>query len=85
MYISIHVGVRMIQKQKSPRNRKANMYKTCLKEDLKNEPRMDRGKENPRKRNAESDENRSPEAPKIQKMKVRRGSRDNFFIFRPMY
>ena len=31
-----------------------------------------------RKRNAESDENRRSEDPKIQKMKVQRGSWDNF-------
>ena len=53
MYISIHFGVRMIQKKKSPRIRKANMYKTCWKEDLKNEPGMDNGNENPRKQSFE--------------------------------
>ena len=37
-----------------------------------------------RKRNAESDENRRPEAPKIEKMKVRRGSWDTFLNLRPM-
>ena len=46
MYISIHVGVRMMQKKTSPRIRKANMSKTCWKEDWKNEPRMDNGNEN---------------------------------------